>query len=67
METKLDFKKECIDLLKSIIERQKVICNMYIKLVGEDNDLTKNALRLLGEYNMALYLYEERCKANETV
>lgn len=60
-----DFTKECIDLLKNIINQQRVICRIYIKLYGKENDLTKNALRLLGKYNMALYLYEERCKANE--
>lgn len=54
----------CVDTLKSIINLQRKICRIYIKLYGEDDNRTKNSLRLLGKYSMALHLWEEREKAN---
>ena len=61
-----DFKKECLNLINSIIDQQRIICRICIKLYGENADITKNALSKLGKYSMALQEYKERCKANET-
>lgn len=55
---------EHLELLNSIIEIQKGIVGAYIKLCGEDNEVTQNALARLGKYVLKRDNYIKEIKVN---
>lgn len=65
MENNINITKECMYLITSIVRQQKIICQIYTKLYGENAQETKDAKAKLNKYTAALNLYKARCKANE--
>lgn len=60
----MDIKAECLEIIKNIIEQQKSIVKICIKLYGEKAEITQSALARLGKYTLAMESYKEREKAN---
>ena len=55
---------ERLNIINKIIEIQKEIIAMYIKLCGEDAEVTQNALARLGKYVLARDNYIKELKVN---
>lgn len=53
----MEMKTECIAILDSIIKQQEIICNIYVKLNGKEDQNTKKAFERLNKYKSAKEKY----------